>query len=446
MAINLDNAQFRQFVQFAERQANPAKSEAIARVTGGRDTLAGRTITAAENDRVHHWNNLFRRSDANATENNDARALFREAVFEMFGGEANLPEGVRTAMRLDDYDQGKPLTARRIIAVRDAILRAADGVNTGTVGRQKAESLVDGAIANFDKELAAKNQGEMFLGSGLREQLIGLVAKHGAGLTDECQKILANYLVTTEFCGCNSHPERLEETASFLAGCLKNVRSFKPGEDYRLSGLDNKLKEYLQDSIADAEKPGQSGHYDADGLSDAFKTDAGRSVFTINGQHFAKSKENAGPVADKFKEAIANPQHRKVISSVLNRGLRNIIANSQTRDDLAPTTNFKSLNLSGVMGSELMLTVPRENPSFGEKGIFGRYVPEFTLTVTGSKAKVTCNVPSALEFNHKFEFGPTGWSEMRMGNVNNCIECEFDLSDPTTAKLTSVHLGQTVEG
>ena len=121
MTIDLNNAQFRQFVQFAEMQANPAKSEAVARVTGERDALAGRTITAATNDRVHHWYNYTgARSETNATENNDARALFREAVFSMFGGEANVPENVKGAMKLADYDQGKPLTARRIIAVRDA--------------------------------------------------------------------------------------------------------------------------------------------------------------------------------------------------------------------------------------------------------------------------------------------------------------------------------------
>lgn len=46
----------------------------------------------------------------------------------MFGGEQNIPESVKEAMLLKDYDCGKPLTARRIIAVRDAIV-ALDRVN-----------------------------------------------------------------------------------------------------------------------------------------------------------------------------------------------------------------------------------------------------------------------------------------------------------------------------
>jgi len=443
MTVNLNNAQFKQFVQFAEQQSNPAKSEAIARVTGSRDALAGRAISASNTDRVHHWNNFFRRSSTDATENNDTRALFREAVFSMFGGKANVPDSVKTAMRLEDYDQGKPLTARRIIAVRDAILQAADGVKAGAVARQKAESLVNDAIANFDKELAAKKDGQMLLGDGLRSKIIDAVAKYGAGLTDKCQRILANYLVPTMFSRRGGEGDQVEEMAAFLADNLRNVRDFKPGEDYRLAELDKQVKEYLQDSIAYGQKPVRAGHYDEDGLFDAFKTDARKTEFTINGQHFARAKENAGPIADKFKETIVNPQHRKAISTVLNRGLRTIIANSQTREELPPTKNFRNLNLSGVKGFELLLTVPQDNPFTHAKGIVSRYLPELTLSVVGNKAKVTCNVRGDLEFN--CTFASPKWLEMHMGKIANSIECEFDLSDPNNAVLTSVHFGQSVE-
>ena len=39
----------------------------------------------------------------------------------MFGGEAKIPESVKKAMLLGDYGDGRPLTARRIMAVKDAI-------------------------------------------------------------------------------------------------------------------------------------------------------------------------------------------------------------------------------------------------------------------------------------------------------------------------------------
>jgi hypothetical protein len=442
MTIKLDNAQFKQFVQFAENQANPGKSEAIARLAGG-SALTGRTITASDTDHVRGWLSWGRRSGTDATENNDARALFREAVFSMFGGEANVPDSVKTAMRLEDYDQGKPLTARRIIAVRDAVLQAADGVKEGAVARQKAESLVNDAIANFDKELLAKKDGQMLLGNNLRDKVIGAVAKYGVGLTDKCQRILANYLVPTMFSKRGDEADKVDQMAAFLADALKNVRDFKPGEDYRLSELDREVKEYLSCSIANGQKPFRSGHYDEDGLFDEFKTDASKTEFTIDGQHFARDKANAGPIADKFKATIANPQHRKVISTVLNRGLKTIIANTQTREDLPSVAHFRQLNLANVKGSEMLLTVPKENPLTYHQGIVSRYLPELTLSVTGNKAKVTCTVRGDLEFNCKF--ASPKWLEMRMGKIENSIECEFDLSDPNNAVLTSVHFGQTIE-
>ena len=46
------NAQFNKFLRFAELQANPAKSEAIARITGDGDALDGRAISASATDRV----------------------------------------------------------------------------------------------------------------------------------------------------------------------------------------------------------------------------------------------------------------------------------------------------------------------------------------------------------------------------------------------------------
>jgi hypothetical protein len=52
-------------------------------------------------------------------------------------------------------------------------------------------------------------------------------------------------------------------------------------------------------------------------------------------------------------------------------------------------------------------------------------------------------VKGDVAFNCKFA-KPT-WEDMRMGKVENRIECEFDLSDPDNAVLTSVHLAQNIE-
>lgn len=65
----------------------------------------------------------IRRSRANKDANDATRELFRRSIVEMFGGEANIPRRVKDAMLLKDYDCGKPLTARRIMAVKAEVDR-----------------------------------------------------------------------------------------------------------------------------------------------------------------------------------------------------------------------------------------------------------------------------------------------------------------------------------
>lgn len=90
---------------------------------------SGRKIKEAEGDGLKK---LFR-ADNLQRENNMARKLFRQSVVEIFGGESKIPKSVKDAMRLKDYDQGKPLTVRRILAVKAAIdvyaARAADALD-----------------------------------------------------------------------------------------------------------------------------------------------------------------------------------------------------------------------------------------------------------------------------------------------------------------------------
>ena len=135
MAINLDNAQYGKFVQFAEQQIQAGNEKAIARDGGaGAGPLAGHTIVVADGgDKVAS----FWRSQADKDANNAARDLFRQTIADMFGSEANIPRSVREAMNLDDFGQGKPLTARRIIAVKaevDRIVSVHTAYNDGLVG------------------------------------------------------------------------------------------------------------------------------------------------------------------------------------------------------------------------------------------------------------------------------------------------------------------------
>ncbi len=109
---------FRDFVNFAQERVNAGKEEAIA-ILKGQQSLGGRkmiAVTRSLTDEVHKWT----RTTEEKGDNDATRTFFRQAIANMFGGESKIPESVKKAMRLSDYGYGKPLTARRIMAVKRA--------------------------------------------------------------------------------------------------------------------------------------------------------------------------------------------------------------------------------------------------------------------------------------------------------------------------------------
>ena len=124
MPMKLDqngyNSVFRDFAKFAQDRLNANDGKAIANARYNR--LDGRKILAVTQsltDSVHNWTRGMNEWIAN----DRTRKLFRDAVVDMFGSEAKIPASVRKAMLFVDYDEGKPLTARRIMAVKNAIDR-----------------------------------------------------------------------------------------------------------------------------------------------------------------------------------------------------------------------------------------------------------------------------------------------------------------------------------
>jgi len=158
MPINVNgyNATFQEFADFAKIMTTGQGDEnSIARVGTGvniaEGSLAGRTITASTTDSVRGFFKWFRSADDKAA-NNEVRKLFKDAIIDMFGGESKIPESVKDAMKLADYDKGKPLTARRIIAVQNAI--DASGTKEARTDKLKLETFESPAV-----EQAARNMG-----------------------------------------------------------------------------------------------------------------------------------------------------------------------------------------------------------------------------------------------------------------------------------------------
>lgn len=71
------------------------------------------------------------RNESQKQLNNETRELFKQMVIDIFGTSIDdVPKSVRSAMELSKFDgAGRPLTARRIMAVNKAILSAMKGVN-----------------------------------------------------------------------------------------------------------------------------------------------------------------------------------------------------------------------------------------------------------------------------------------------------------------------------
>lgn len=143
--ISKYNETFKAFAEFAKTQMDGGNAKAVARTgTGGTAGFAGRTIVVATTDRAF----AFTRSQADKTANDVSRDLFRRAVIDMLGGEANIPQSVRDAMLLKDYGVGKPLTARRILSVKAAIESLVGDKFSGgeSVAKAKAAGYMDSEL------------------------------------------------------------------------------------------------------------------------------------------------------------------------------------------------------------------------------------------------------------------------------------------------------------
>ena len=193
LGINSYNDVFRNFAEFAQKSLEAGDEKAIAAVDE-QQSLDGRkilTVTNSFSDHLKNWNTWTRRWDAKSA-NDFARQLFRDSVASMFGGEAKIPESVKKAMILGDYNSGKPLTARRILAVKVAI----DAVGTQAAAPLKSENpvkmnarlaakYVDDAAKALDVELSRPQK-------KLAESLI---VKYGTDMPETNARMFAKFVV-----------------------------------------------------------------------------------------------------------------------------------------------------------------------------------------------------------------------------------------------------------
>jgi len=165
MAINLNHAQygaqFTEFVNLAARNAgDPDTIVCLDEHEQGRapEQLLGpngeaRVISVKDGDTIRPLLGArFGRSAANKALNNQIRNLFLETVLKVCGVQTKeqLPEPVKTAMKLKDYDNGgHPLTVRRITAVKAAIDAQFNTAAEDALG--KIKDMLDKKVVNEGK-------------------------------------------------------------------------------------------------------------------------------------------------------------------------------------------------------------------------------------------------------------------------------------------------------
>ncbi len=436
-----NNAQFNSFVAFAQKAMAEGSTKAVARtgdMVKGADGLASRSITAATTDKAF----AFSRTMTDKSENDAVRDLFRQSLIDMFGSEDKIPQSVKKAMLLKDYEVGKPLTARRIMAVKRAVDSFMDPIPK--MSRQLAEAAVDHAVEHVNAKHLEINP----TGKGFPKQLsltpqqtsmaAGMVAKYGKGLTRDCIGLLASYTVNVLACG--DMPD-VEYYVATFANDVSKFRNFMPG-DSRFAAVDELFLKHSQASVKDFLSTAHAKEFDGDGLFNGFLADVPRADYSINGHTYVHGVDSPADAINAFKMAV-KPEHRKALSAFLNQQATTPLTCMTAQYPLPSTADLpsgvdvsKAQNIGMFISNEVGGTYCR--PMAAVKG------QHYSVDVApdGKSAKVVVETMGNLVFN------PT---DTNSDNVNNIVggmkwrqEFDFDLSSETPT-IVAARIGQSIE-
>ena len=346
VTINRD-MQFEKFVQFAQQSMSAGNTKAVARA-GGADvnsSLALRGITASTTDKAF----AFTRSRVDKAENEAARDLFRQSVIDMFGSESNIPKSVRKAMQMRDYGSGKPLTARRIIAVQQAIEQALNPM------QKMSASVAKAAVKD-----ASRNAG---LSPAQIKTATGLVEKYGKGLSETGVKLLANFTAKAMTLPELASAGTIEKTVQKFAHDISQWRNCVVG-DSRLTAVDQKMAGVAQGKL---DKQIRSAGFYSDGTNRVFlESESSRAKYVINGEACTGKDE----VLESFTRTLVGvPERgRKAVSCFL--------CQTQTRGTL----------MNELMTDMGLPTTRDEFPRSGPRSAAGQSTPGMEMLVSSDPA------------------------------------------------------------
>ena len=389
------NAQFNRFVQFAQGQKDDLAIARPGDVIAGDGVLAGRAITAAVGDKV----GAVRRSLPDRNKNDETRALFRQSVIGIFGGEEMIPANVKEAMEFDrdSANRGKPLTARRILTVQKAIARF------------MAAQSVDYAV-EFVNAMLQRPSFRLFrlpalvLASKQRNAAIRSAAQFAKDLNEKVLRLFAACAAVAEARGYAPNAAR-DGMKAFAP-----VRDIAPGDE-SLAEIERQELLLALEELEECLSEKKAALFGPDGVYEGFRAGAPRGACSINGKEFDKDPKAVEEFTAKIK-----PEHRKALSFFMGR-----------KGDSAVATMSQHL----LPGDSPFAFWPVDNGG-----------PKHSLAVSGDgkSATVAIETPAFLKFGLKdageeaaYPVGGIAWKQ----------EFVFDLSGPE-AVLTNTHISQNL--
>ena len=431
MTINA-SVQFDSFLDFAQKSMEAGSSKAVARadavVPGTNGGYATRTIVAAPDKAFK-----LSRSITDKAKNDIARTLFQKSVIDMFGGEDKIPESVKEAMLLKDYGEGKPLTARRIMAVKQAIdhFLARTAVTDGIQRVNEFQRARQGTMKAFPAIVLTDEQISM---------ATDLVEKYGKGLSEKGIKLLSNFTVTLFACG-NPTDMSWDACVERYAQDVSKWRDFNPG-DQRFAAVDVKMTEHAQSVLDEylTNTPEVNKEFNDEGLHISFCKDASRASFVINGQDLSHGTCTGDDIMRAFTQAVRR-EHCRALSSFFSQTTGGAMIGLSQRCALFPTVGIpQGIDLSKVKGSQMIIS-----SAFGYEDPFYK-IPKtqhsdsiYTLDVAadGRSAKVTVETKGDIYYAMESSSNVVGsfaWKQ----------EYVFDLTG-VQPRIVSANVGQTFE-
>ena len=422
MPLELNNATFKAFTDFA----SGVKGRTIAAIEDKNDIksdiktegpLNGRTIAPSSNhDFIGNVGRRARKQEAN----NAVRELFRQSIIDMFGGEALIPDSVKTAMKLEDYGKGKPLSARRIMAVKVAIDAVKEDMKPITIDEATAQKML--------KESEISMGGSLDDYNGANKLATEWLMKYGNGMPAKTARLLSNFIVNTILNHEDTNISLDEERIKNVAEDMRTWDEFIFG-DKRLEEIGkefmNRQNNYIKEKINDSKEFLTSN-------PDIFKqveSDADRFDWTINGQKFAIGTDKK-TVIDAFCDAVKNPNARKAISINFNQGFQSDLVDLLFKS-IDPT---KEINLSQLPNADIFISHDVSKDGFPiSKTVDSTF--DLKISEDGKTATVTVTSIQDLTISQSDD-------KYKIGKANIAIQSTYDLTKEIP-EVTNVTFSQT---